>query len=158
MGNVHDNDDLHGDFLLWLFRAVKFAKYVQKMNDKNKNNNEKQEDLNILRMIFKDPDVTQRKMANELGLSLGKLNYCLTKLKEKGIIHTAYQSNNEVYYAICGMDCSTDNHSHNHVHFKCLKCKTVTCEDLLNSLKISLPKHEIHNVAVNVNGICEICR
>ena len=62
------------------------AKYVQKMNNKNKNNNEKQEDLNILRIIFKDPDVTQRKMANELGLSLGKLNYCLTKLKEKGII------------------------------------------------------------------------
>lgn len=82
----------------------------------------------------------------------------IEKLKEKGIIHTAYQSNNEVYYAICGMDCSTDNHSHNHVHFKCLKCKTVTCEDLLKSLKISLPKHEIHNVAVNVNGICEICR
>ena len=53
---------------------------------RNKNSNGKQEDLNILRMIFKDPDVTQRKMANELGLSLGKLNYCLTKLKEKGII------------------------------------------------------------------------
>ena len=62
------------------------AKFVQKMNKRNKNSNGKQEDLNILRMIFKDPDVTQRKMANELGLSLGKLNYCLTKLKEKGII------------------------------------------------------------------------
>ena len=53
---------------------------------KNKNNSEKQEDLDILRKIYKDPDSTQRKMANELGLSLGKLNYCLVKLKEKGII------------------------------------------------------------------------
>jgi Fur family ferric uptake transcriptional regulator len=82
----------------------------------------------------------------------------IEKLKEKGIIHTAFQSNNEIYYAICGMDCSTENHIHNHVHFKCIKCETVTCEELLNSLNILLPKYEIHNIAVNVNGLCEICR
>tara|TARA_B110000971_G_scaffold198854_1_gene215734 strand:+ start:32 stop:445 length:414 start_codon:yes stop_codon:yes gene_type:complete len=82
----------------------------------------------------------------------------IEKLKEKGIIHTAFQSNNEIYYAICGMDCSTENHIHDHVHFKCLKCETVTCEDLLDSLKISLPKYEIHNVSVNVNGLCQVCR
>ena len=56
------------------------------------------------------------------------------------------------------MDCSAENHIHNHVHFKCLKCESVTCEDILNSLKISLPKYEIHNIAVNLNGLCEICR
>ena len=82
----------------------------------------------------------------------------IEKLKEKGIIHTAFQSNNEIYYAICGMDCSSENHVHNHIHFKCSKCETVTCEDVLNSLNISLPKHEIHNVSVNVKGICEVCR
>jgi Fur family ferric uptake transcriptional regulator len=82
----------------------------------------------------------------------------IEKLKEKGIIHTAFHSNNEIYYAICGTDCSTDNHIHNHIHFKCLKCETVTCEDVLNSLNISLPKHEIHNISVNVKGICEVCR
>ncbi len=82
----------------------------------------------------------------------------IEKLKEKGIIHTAFQSNNEIYYAICGMDCSSENHIDNHIHFKCLKCETVTCEDVLNSLNISLPKHEIHNISVNVKGICEVCR
>ena len=82
----------------------------------------------------------------------------IEKLKEKGIIHTAFQSNNEIYYAICGMDCSSENHVHNHIHFKCSKCETVTCEDVLNPLNISLPKHEIHNISVNVKGICEVCR
>ena len=82
----------------------------------------------------------------------------IEKLKEKGIIHTAFQSNNEIYYAISGMDCSSENHVHNHIHFKCSKCETVTCEDVLNSLNISLPKHEIHNISVNVKGICEVCR
>ena len=81
----------------------------------------------------------------------------IEKLKEKGIIHTAYQSNNEVYYAICGMDCSTDNHSHNHVHFKCLKCNIISCKEVNNSSQISLPNHEIHKVSINIEGVCDGC-
>ena len=52
----------------------------------NRNVDENQEDLDILRKIHKNPSITQREMAGELGLSLGKLNYCLIKLKDKGII------------------------------------------------------------------------
>ena len=48
-----------------------------------KNNNEK---LNILRIIEKKPKFNQRKIADELGFSLGKLNYCLRALKKKGLI------------------------------------------------------------------------
>ncbi len=62
------------------------VKYVQKMNIENKNNTKNQEDLDILRKISKSPEISQRKLASELGLSLGKLNYCLIKLKEKGVI------------------------------------------------------------------------
>ena len=45
-----------------------------------------QENLNLLRNISKNPRVSQRKLANDLGFSLGKLNYCLKALKEKGLI------------------------------------------------------------------------
>ena len=62
------------------------SKVVQKMNIGNKKSNENQENLDILIEISKNSDTTQRKMANELGWSLGKLNYCLLKLKDKGII------------------------------------------------------------------------
>ena len=62
------------------------TKYVQKMNSKNKKNQENEKELDILIKISKNPDITQRKMALDLGLSLGKLNYVLIKLKEKGII------------------------------------------------------------------------
>ena len=34
----------------------------------------------------KKPQSTQRDLANDLGISLGKLNYCLKALKEKGLI------------------------------------------------------------------------
>ena len=45
-----------------------------------------QDYLNILRKIKKKPSVSQRVLANELGFSLGKLNYCLKALKQKGLV------------------------------------------------------------------------
>ena len=44
------------------------------------------DDLNILRKIQNNPDVSQRELARELGFSLGKINYCLLALKTKGLI------------------------------------------------------------------------
>jgi|TARA_B110001452_G_scaffold116249_1_gene96400 EPS-associated MarR family transcriptional regulator len=40
----------------------------------------------ILRKISSKPEVSQRQLAEELGFSLGKLNYCLKELKNKGLI------------------------------------------------------------------------
>ena len=50
----------------------------------NKRANE--EHFAILRKIQKKPDTSQRKLAEELGFSLGKLNYCLKSLQEKGLV------------------------------------------------------------------------
>ena len=36
--------------------------------------------------IQNKPDATQRELASELGFSLGKLNYCLKALQEKGLV------------------------------------------------------------------------
>tara|TARA_B100001057_G_C22857781_1_gene953354 strand:+ start:3104 stop:3433 length:330 start_codon:yes stop_codon:yes gene_type:complete len=52
----------------------------------NKNSNESQNELEILRKIDSSKNLTQRKLATELGFSLGKLNYCLNELKKKGLI------------------------------------------------------------------------
>lgn len=40
----------------------------------------------ILRKINYKPNSTQRELARELGFSLGKLNYCLKALKNKGLV------------------------------------------------------------------------
>tara|TARA_B100001029_G_C14942795_1_gene384180 strand:- start:212 stop:562 length:351 start_codon:yes stop_codon:yes gene_type:complete len=60
--------------------------YVQIMNTNNKNSDNNQDYLNILRKIDKKSNMTQRNMASELGISLGKLNYCLIELKKKGLV------------------------------------------------------------------------
>ena len=48
--------------------------------------NDKSDILNILRNISFKKGFSQRQMAKELGFSLGKLNYCIKALKEKGLI------------------------------------------------------------------------
>ena len=48
--------------------------------------NNNQDHFNVLRKIKSKPQSTQRELANELGFSLGKLNYCLNALKVKGLI------------------------------------------------------------------------
>ena len=46
----------------------------------------KTEFFNLLRTIHKFPEASQRELAKELGLSIGKLNYCLKALKDKGLV------------------------------------------------------------------------
>jgi len=45
-----------------------------------------QDHLNVMRKIQKKPHKSQRNLAGELGFSLGKLNYCLRALQEKGLV------------------------------------------------------------------------
>ena len=45
-----------------------------------------QENLDILRKIYKNPDSSQRELARDLGFSLGKLNYCIKALQQKGFL------------------------------------------------------------------------
>jgi len=45
-----------------------------------------QDSLKILIKLSNKKNITQRKLASELGFSLGKLNYCINALKQKGLI------------------------------------------------------------------------
>ena len=49
-------------------------------------NNMNEDHFEILRTIQKKPKSSQRELADELGFSLGKLNYCLRALKHKGFV------------------------------------------------------------------------
>ena len=61
---------------------------VQELNKmKNiKNNRDNLDHFNVLRKIQNKPNATQRELARDLGFSLGKLNYCLRALKQKGLV------------------------------------------------------------------------
>ena len=57
-----------------------FVQYIVQNLNMNKDH------FDILRKIQVRPNLSQRKLAEELGFSLGKLNYCLKALKNKGLV------------------------------------------------------------------------
>ena len=57
--------------------------------------------LDLLRKLEANPEYTQRQLSREMGVSLGKINYCIKKLTEKGWIKLqSFKNNpNKVSYA-----------------------------------------------------------
>jgi EPS-associated MarR family transcriptional regulator len=55
----------------------------------------------ILKSLEADPKISQRQLAENLGISLGKVNYCVKALLEKGLIKATNfkNSNNKIAYA-----------------------------------------------------------
>ena len=59
-----------------------FERYiVQNLNIMNNSDH-----FEILRKLKKNPKSSQRELAKDLGFSLGKLNYCIKALQEKGLV------------------------------------------------------------------------
>ena len=56
--------------------------------------NNKDIHLDLLRKLESNPEYTQRKLSQEMGVSLGKINYCMKKLIEKGSIKLSNFSHN----------------------------------------------------------------
>ena len=57
--------------------------------------------LKVLREIEGNPEITQRELAQQLGVSLGKVNYCLKALIDRGWVkaNNFKNSNNKAAYA-----------------------------------------------------------
>jgi EPS-associated MarR family transcriptional regulator len=51
--------------------------------------------LQVLRILESQPKITQRELADELGISLGKANYCLRALLDKGWVKARNFKNNK---------------------------------------------------------------
>ncbi len=48
----------------------------------------------ILKRLGENPDISQRALAEELGISLGKINFCLNALIERGLLKAENFRNN----------------------------------------------------------------
>lgn len=42
--------------------------------------------LKVMQMLAKQPDISQRELAARLGVSVGKINYCMQALVAKGLV------------------------------------------------------------------------
>lgn len=57
--------------------------------------------LKVLRLLESDPSLSQRELSQALGVSLGKTNYCIRALLDKGLIkmQNFRNSGNKLAYA-----------------------------------------------------------
>ena len=74
--------------ILWVFIKVPlYCSYFEHYICSKVEHMKKEQDyFEVLRKIERVPKTSQRKLAQELGFSLGKLNYCLKALKKKGLV------------------------------------------------------------------------
>tara|TARA_R110000868_G_scaffold343660_1_gene604623 strand:+ start:308 stop:688 length:381 start_codon:yes stop_codon:yes gene_type:complete len=80
----------------------------------------------------------------------------LKRLEKEGTVHKVPNIDGTMKFAICH-NCSVEQHHHNHLHFNCEKCETVTCvEDVTPSFNLS-DKYIVNEVNFMVSGICPQC-
>ncbi|MDC3262012.1 MarR family EPS-associated transcriptional regulator [Candidatus Pseudothioglobus singularis] len=101
--------------------------------------------LDLLRKLESNSHYTQRQLSREMGVSLGKVNYCIKKLTEKGQIKlTNFSQNpNKMGYAYLLTPSGIEEKSR--LTFFFLKRKIVEYEILkkeINALKIESEEYE----------------
>lgn len=80
----------------------------------------------------------------------------LDRLVEEGSVHRIVNVDGVIKYAECH-DCEAPQHHHNHVHFSCEKCKSVTClEDVEPSFKLPA-QYKVKEVNFTLSGLCPKC-
>ena len=84
----------------------------------------------VLRLVAANPELTKRELARELGVSLGKANYCVNALIEKGWIKARNfrNSNSKLAYAYLLTPRGIEQKAAVTVHF--LRRKTAEYETL----------------------------
>ncbi|RXG13240.1 Fur family transcriptional regulator [Leeuwenhoekiella aestuarii] len=80
----------------------------------------------------------------------------LDRLVDEHLAHKITNIDGVIKYANC-QSCTT-KHKHNHLHFNCERCNTVTCIEAVEP-SFKLPaNYEVKNVNFLVSGICPDCK
>ena len=95
----------------------------------------KQSQYQILKSLEQDPNYTQRRLSKDLDLSLGKVNYCLRSVVEKGFVKIDNFKNNKNkgQYSYLLTPKGIEEKSRMIVEF--IKIKTQEYEQLKNEIK-----------------------
>ena len=76
---------------------------------------------------------------------------------DKGLIHKVLDDAGGMKYALCNEACSTANHHHDHVHFKCTKCGQTNCLQV-EIPGIKLPAgYQARELNLLIQGVCSNC-
>ncbi len=80
----------------------------------------------------------------------------LSSFTENGVLHKIPDDSGLATYGLCHDTCSSDDHVHDHMHFKCNECGTTVCLDQ-HIPKINVPGYQVEEANLILKGICKIC-
>ncbi len=90
----------------------------------------------VLRILEQNPRISQRELASELGVSLGKVNYCLRALVDKGLLKVnnfKNSANKRAYFYVLtprGMEAKAT------ISVRCLQRKLAEYEALREEIEV----------------------
>ena len=80
----------------------------------------------------------------------------LDRLTEEGLIHKVLNIDGVMKYAACAQTCAA-GHKHNHLHFSCQKCKSVTCLVNIEPLFKLPAAYKVVEMNFTLSGFCPKC-
>lgn len=81
----------------------------------------------------------------------------LQLFKDKGLLHELIDETGIKNYALCSENCSV-SHNHNHAHFKCDLCKTVSCIPFdVTTIMNDIENYQINEAHFFLTGTCYKC-
>lgn len=89
----------------------------------------------LLKLLEDNPTLSQRQLARELGISLGKVNFCLAALIEKGLLkaNNFRNSQNKLAYMYLLTPAGVEEKSR--ITLQYLKCKMHEYESLRSEIE-----------------------
>ena len=90
----------------------------------------------ILKRLESEPEISQRALAKELGISLGRVNYCLKALIDKGWVKAHNFRNNQHKKAYIYLLTPRGVEEKPRISMEFLKTKMAECESLKSEVEI----------------------
>jgi len=110
--------------------------------------------------IHKDYALSYSDIEKEVAAAFDRVTVyrTLKTFLDKGVVHKVLDDGGSLKYALCNDYCSANNHHHDHVHFKCMKCGQTNCLDQVDVPGFKLPTGFVaKEINLLIQGICNKC-
>lgn len=78
---------------------------------------------------------------------------------DKGVVHKVLDDAGGLKYALCNEHCTTAEHHHEHVHFKCIQCGQTNCLEDVEIPEVLLPRgYKAQELNLLIQGVCSKCQ
>lgn len=116
----------------------------------------------ILKLFLNQPRaLSYSDIEKEVAASFDRVTVyrTLKTFLDKGVIHKVLDDGGGLKYALCSEHCSTREHHHDHIHFKCSRCGQTSCLDEIEVPRVRLPRgYKAHEINLLIQGVCRQCQ